>query len=97
MDVITAKALLERYCEGDASQEEMIIIEQWYQELVEAGAWSWAEGERVQLEAAMEARLLGRIGEGTVDMPGGGGAVRRMTPGRRRMVSWVAEIGRAHV
>jgi transmembrane sensor len=101
MDVITAKALLERYCEGDASQEEMILIEQWYQQLVEAGEWNWADGERAQLEAAMEARLLGRINGEVVELPGDredegrmipgdGGAVRRMAPGRRRMVGWAA-------
>jgi transmembrane sensor len=83
MDVITAKALLERYLEGDASQEEMIIMEQWYQKLVDAGEWNWAEGEREQLEAAMEARLLGRINKEPIEegMPGDGAGVRRMTPG----------------
>jgi len=98
MDVIAAKALLEKYLEGDASQEEMIIMEQWYQELVDAGEWNWAEGEREQLEAAMEARLLGRISQGLVEevMPGDGGTVRpiaparRTVPLRRRMVSWAA-------
>jgi transmembrane sensor len=82
MDVIAAKALLERYFEGDASQEEMIVIEQWYQQLVEVGEWNWAEGEREQLEAVMEARLLGRIN--------GEAVVKRMAPGRRRMVGWAA-------
>jgi transmembrane sensor len=101
MDVITAKALLERYFEGDASKEEMIIIEQWWQQLVEVGEWNWAEGEREQLEAAMEARLLGRINGEAGDLPGDGGAVtwmapddqgagRRITPVRRRMVRWAA-------
>ena len=104
MDVIAAKALLERYLEGDASQEEMIIMEQWYQKLVDAGEWNWAEGEREQMEAAMEARLFGRISQGPVEgvMPGdrgavlgagamrATGAVRRMAPVRRRMVSWAA-------
>ena len=64
MDAIAAKALLQRYLEGDASQEEVIIIEQWYQQLVETGAWDWAAGEKDQLGAAMEARLLQRIGGG---------------------------------
>ncbi|HLZ89344.1 MAG TPA: FecR family protein, partial [Puia sp.] len=61
MDAIAAKALLQRYLEGNASQEEMIIVEQWYQQLVDVGEWTWAEGEREQLQAAMEARLLQRI------------------------------------
>jgi ferric-dicitrate binding protein FerR (iron transport regulator) len=106
MDAIAAKALLEKYLEGDASQEEMIIMEQWYQRLVDAGEWNWAEGERAQLEAAMEARLLGRINQGPVEegmsgdqgalMPGDGGVVRpmapvrKMAPVRRRMVRWAA-------
>ena len=64
MDAIAAKALLQRYLEGDASQEEVIIIEQWYQQLVETGEWDWAEGEKDQLGAAMEARLFQRIGGG---------------------------------
>jgi transmembrane sensor len=90
MDVITAKALLERYFLGDASQEEMIIIEQWYQRLLEVGEWKWAEGEREQLEVAMEVRLLGRINEEAGDPAGDGGEVKRMAPGRRRMVGWAA-------
>ena len=96
MDVITAKALLERFLGGDASQEEMIIVEQWYQQLVEAGEWSWAEGEREQLEAAMEARLLGRISQGPVEavMPGDGAGVRRMTPDDRGAVKETGAVRR---
>ena len=92
MDAIAAKALLQRYLEGDSSQEEMIIIEQWYQQLVETGEWNWAEGEREQLAAAIEEQLLGRIGKEPVEevMPGERGALRRMAPVRRRMVSWAA-------
>ena len=64
MDAIAAKALLQRYLEGNASQEELIILEQWYQQLADAGEWNWADGERQQLEAAMEERLLGQIDSG---------------------------------
>ena len=67
MDAIAAKALLQRYLEGEVSQEEMIIIEQWYQQLVDDGKWDWAEGEKDQLGASMEARLLQRIGSGQSD------------------------------
>ncbi|GGB02485.1 FecR family protein [Puia dinghuensis] len=63
MDATTAKALLQRYLEGDASHEEIILIEQWYQQLVDAGEWNWAEGEREQLQATMESRLLEQIAE----------------------------------
>ena len=100
MDAIAAKALLQRYLEGDASQEEMIIMEQWYQQLVDAGEWNWAEGEREQLEAAMEGRLLGQISTEPVEavMPEVGWAPnsgeRQRSDGgmplRRRMVSWAA-------
>ena len=88
MDAIAAKALLQRYLEGNASQEELITIEQWYLQLVDAGEWNWAEGEREQLEAIMEARLLGQIGKEPVEtvMPGDRGAVRRIGVVRRKMV-----------
>lgn len=82
MDALAAKALLQRYLEGAGSEEDMIILEQWYQQLVDAGEWNWTEGERAQLEAAMEERLLGGIGKEAV--------VRRMVPWRRRMVGWAA-------
>lgn len=82
MDALAAKALLKRYLEGAGSEEDMIILEQWYQQLVDAGEWNWTEGERAQLEAAMEERLLGGIGKEAV--------VRRMVPWRRRMVGWAA-------
>ena len=92
MDGIAAKALLQRYLEGNASQEELIIIEQWYQQLVDAGEWNWAEGEREQLEATIEARLLGGIGKEPVEavMPGDRGAVRRIVEVPRKMVRWAA-------
>jgi ferric-dicitrate binding protein FerR (iron transport regulator) len=100
MDVTAAKALLQRFLEGDASQEEVIIIEQWYEQLVDAGEWNWAEGEREQLASAMEARLLGRIGKEPAEevmpevgrTPDSGGRQRSdgAVPLRRRMVSWVA-------
>ena len=67
MDAIAAKALLARYLEGDASQEEMIIIEQWYRQMEEEGEWSWAEGEKEGMEAVLEGRLLRQIGNGRAD------------------------------
>jgi len=78
MDSIAAKALLQRYLEGDASQEDVIIIEQWYQQLVDAGEWDWAEGEKDQWGAAMEARLLQRIDGGQ----SGEGPILGTTPPR---------------
>jgi transmembrane sensor len=67
MDAIAARALLARYLEGNANQEEMIIIEQWYRQMEEEGAWTWAEGEREDMEALLEGRLLREIGGGRAD------------------------------
>ncbi|HEY8954639.1 FecR family protein [Chitinophaga sp.] len=72
MDATTARALLQRYLDGNASEEEILLIEQWYQQLVDEGHWAWAEGERQQVESAMEARLLQQIG--------------METPGRHKLV-----------
>lgn len=79
MDATAAKALLQRYLEGDASQEEIIIIEEWYQQLVHAGEWHWTEDEKQQLEAKMEERLLERIGREDAGRTVGG----RVVPIRR--------------
>src|ERR1700754_3921755 len=61
MDPITAGALLRRYLEGNASQDEIILVERWYQQLVEAGEFSWEEGERESRAGAIERRLLAQI------------------------------------
>jgi ferric-dicitrate binding protein FerR (iron transport regulator) len=69
MDAMTARALLQRYLDGDASQEEIILIEQWYHQMAgtgeqvgeEDGVWKWEEGERQRLETTMERRLLEKI------------------------------------
>src|SRR5258707_6967885 len=61
MDPITARALLQRYLKGDASQDEVILVEQWYQELVEAGEFSWEEGEKESRAKVIERRLLAQI------------------------------------
>jgi len=61
MDLITARDLLQRYLEGDASQDEIILVEQWYQQMAGAGVWNWEEDERQRLETAMERRLLEQI------------------------------------
>ena len=58
MDTNEANALLRRYLEGNASSGEIQLVEQWYQELADAGEWNWAEGERERLEGAIESRLL---------------------------------------
>lgn len=61
MDPNTAGALLRRYLEGDASQEEVILIEQWYQQMVEAGEFGWEEGEKESRAMVIERRLLAQI------------------------------------
>ena len=61
MDPITARALLQRYLEGDASQDEVLLVEQWYQHLAETGEFSWEEGEKESREKVIEQRLLTQI------------------------------------
>lgn len=61
MDPISAGALLKRYLEGDASQDEILLVEQWYQQLAEAGEFSWEEGEKESRARAIEQRLLAQI------------------------------------
>jgi transmembrane sensor len=78
MDVNEANSLLRRYLEGNASPEEIQLVEQWYQQLADAGEWNWAEGEKETLEGSIESRLLQQIR--AAETP-----VRKM-----RAVSWVA-------
>ncbi|HXB08645.1 MAG TPA: FecR domain-containing protein [Puia sp.] len=69
MDTNAAKSLLRRYLEGDASQDELILVEQWYQAMAEAGDWDWAEGEQQQLQTLLENRLLERIAAQPAEIP----------------------------
>ncbi|MBS0030518.1 FecR family protein [Chitinophaga sp. 22321] len=61
MDIGQVKALLEKYRTGKSSPEEKEIVEQWYALLVNTGEWEWSDGEKEQLEQAMEAKLLQQI------------------------------------
>lgn len=61
MDALQAKELLQRYIAGEASSEESLIVESWYDQLVSEGEWKWGEGEKQALQAAMENRLLEKI------------------------------------
>src|ERR1700748_423019 len=61
MDANEANALLHRYLEGNASPEEIQLVQQWCQQLADAGEWNWAEGEKERLEGAIESRLLQQI------------------------------------
>jgi transmembrane sensor len=78
MDVNEANSLLRRYLEGNASPEEIQLVEQWYQHLADAGEWNWAEGEKEMLEGSIESRLLQQIR--AAETP-----VRKM-----RAVKWIA-------
>jgi transmembrane sensor len=78
MDVNEANSLLRRYLEGNASPEEIQLVEQWYQQLADAGEWNWAEGEKEMLQGSIENRLLQQIR--AAETP-----VRKM-----RAVSWIA-------
>ena len=92
MDPISARALLQKYLEGDASQDEVILVEQWYQQLVEAGEFSWEEGEKESRAMAIERRLLEQINAPRAGAPG---IWRRMVGAPRigrRMVSVAAAV-----
>ena len=95
MDAMEAKALLQRYLDGNASQEEIILIEQWYQQMAgtgerdkeEDGVWKWEEGERQRLETTMERRLLEQINPNPPEaiQPVNENVVRGITPMYRTM------------
>ena len=78
MDVNEANSLLRRYLEGNASPEEIQLVEQWYRHLADAGEWNWAEDEKEELEGIIETRLLQQIR--TAETP-----VRKM-----RAIRWIA-------
>lgn len=61
MDAKKATGLLRRYLDGNASSEEILLVEQWYQQLADTGQWNWGEGEKEELEAVIESRLVQRI------------------------------------
>jgi transmembrane sensor len=61
MDQITARDLLQRYLEGDANQDEILLVEQWYQHLLEAGEFTWADGEMDSRANVIEGRILAQI------------------------------------
>jgi ferric-dicitrate binding protein FerR (iron transport regulator) len=63
MDSKQAKALLEKYRNGQCTPEEKQIVEQWHAELVETGEWQWADGQKEQVRLRMETRLLEQINE----------------------------------
>jgi transmembrane sensor len=88
MDLITARDLLQRYLEGDASQDEIILVEQWYQQMAGTGVWNWEEDERQRLETAMERRLLEQINPKPPEAlpPPGERVVRGIAPRQRTMM-----------
>jgi transmembrane sensor len=65
MDAIQAKALLDRYLAGQATPEEIRLVQTMYDRLVQEGEWQWEEGEKEALQAMMEDRLLQKIDDRT--------------------------------
>jgi ferric-dicitrate binding protein FerR (iron transport regulator) len=61
MNIKQAKELLQRYQAGNVNQSEKELIANWYRQLIETGEWEWGEGEKEQLQKAMEFRLLQKI------------------------------------
>ena len=95
MDAIAAKALLQHYLEGNATPEEIMIIERWYQQLAETGDWTWEYGEKEQLQAALEGRILGQIAADAqagiqADLPTADKRPARIVPLRR--MAWAAVL-----
>ncbi|MEP7259489.1 MAG: FecR domain-containing protein [Flavitalea sp.] len=66
MDVSQAKALLQRYREGEITAEEKQLVEDWYQRLVDKGEWNWARGEKEAMSSAMKSYLLNSIAESAI-------------------------------
>jgi transmembrane sensor len=58
-----AKALLEKYRNGQCTPEEKRIVEEWHAELVETGEWQWADTLKEQVRQRMETRLLEQINQ----------------------------------
>ncbi|MBS1563033.1 MAG: FecR domain-containing protein [Bacteroidetes bacterium] len=84
MDASTAAALLRRYLEGNATPEELVLVEQWYLQLQHAGEWRWEEGEKEQWEKFIGDRMLKQIAENeSISKPKG--RVRYLRP-----VRWAA-------
>ena len=61
MDAKQAVDVLHRYRNGVCTPEEKQLVEQWYRQLLETGEWKWGEGEKLEMERWMEARLLKQI------------------------------------
>ena len=70
MDATIATALLDRYLEGNATPEELALVEQWYSKLHDGDEWQWKEGERETWENLIGQRLMQQIQESGKDVPG---------------------------
>jgi len=69
MDAPIGTALLHRYLEGNATPEELVLVEQWYRQLQDGGEWQWKEGERETWENLIAQRLIRQIQEPGEEAP----------------------------
>jgi len=69
MDASNATALLHRYLEGNATPEELALVEQWYRRLHDGGDWQWEEGEQETWENLIGQRLMQQIQESGKERP----------------------------
>jgi transmembrane sensor len=53
--------LLHRYCQGQCSPEEIMIIENWYQDLLDKSQWDFQPGEEALIGASIKARMNERL------------------------------------
>ena len=61
MDIQQAKKLLQKYQQGDCSQSESELVEDWYKQLIDTGEWQWGEGEKDMMQKMIEARIMKQI------------------------------------
>jgi transmembrane sensor len=61
MDTNSAKKILERYREGNCTEQETTLILEWYHQLIDTGEWQWEEEEKQLMQQSIENNLLQHI------------------------------------
>ncbi len=89
MDALRAKVLLDRYLAGQATPEEIRLVETMYDRLIQEGEWQWKEGEKETLQALLEDRLLQKIDDQTAPIR----SIPRFSKYIRRLVAAAVLIG----
>lgn len=63
MNIDQAKDLLDRYLNGDITPAEKLLVENWYNQLIETGEWEWSSREKDQIKKVIESKILNEIHE----------------------------------